>query len=51
MPVVDVATVSSSSNIFSIKSIMLLVMQKIVEVETLLYLSTSSKTVSIPFKR
>jgi hypothetical protein len=45
MPVVDVATVSSSSNILSIKSIMLLV-HKCVEVETLLYLSANTKTVS-----
>jgi hypothetical protein len=50
MPVVDVAMVSSSSNIFSIKSIMPLVMQKIVEMEMLLCLSAGSKTVSTSFQ-
>jgi hypothetical protein len=50
MPVVDVVTVSLSSNILSIRSIMLLVKQKIVEVETLFYLSTSANTVSFSFQ-
>jgi hypothetical protein len=50
MPVVDVAMVSSSSNIFSIRSIMLLVVQEIVEVETL-YIPSPAQYVLILSKR